>query len=209
MKRVFIVTVGFVILSAMSGFASAQTRPGTTTPPPRAATPQPTPAAPATAVNVPAAKIAVVNTDAFRDEKVGITRYLKAFGSLEAEFKARNDELNNLQARLKALADEVTKLSNNPVVSPQTLQAKQDEGERVQRELKYKKEQADADFKKRYTEAVLPISTDIGNALVDYANQHGITLLLDISKLEPAVLSLSPATDITLAFIADYNSKHP
>jgi Skp family chaperone for outer membrane proteins len=161
------------------------------------------------AANVPAAKIAVVNTDAFRDDKVGITRYLKAVTALDAEFKARNDELSNLQARLKTIADEITKLSNNPVVSQQTIQAKQDEGERVQRDLKYKKEQADADFKKRYTDVVLPISTDIGNAVIDYANQHGITMVLDISKLEPAVLSLSPATDITLAFIADYNSKHP
>jgi Skp family chaperone for outer membrane proteins len=208
MKRVFIVTVGFVILS-ISVLASAQTRPAPTTTAPRPATPQPTPAAPVAAANVPAAKIAVVNTDAFRDEKVGITRYLKAYASLEAEFKARNDELNNLQARLKTIADEINKLSNSPVVSQQTIQTKQDEGERVQRELKYKKEQADADFKKRYTDAVLPISTDIGNALIEYANQRGITMVLDISKLEPAVLSLSPATDITLAFIADYNSKHP
>src|SRR5882672_6119292 len=166
MKRVFIVAVGFVILS-ISVLASAQTRPAPTTTAPRPATPQPTPAAPVAAANVPAAKIAVVNTDAFRDEKVGITRYLKAVAALDAEFKARNDELNNLQARLKTLADEINKLSNSPVVSQQTIQTKQDEGERIQRDLKYKKEQADADFKKRYTEAVLPISTDIGNALVE------------------------------------------
>lgn len=207
MKRVLIVTAGFVILS-MSVIATAQTRPAPTQTP-RPATPQPTPATPVAAAAVPAAKIAVVNTDAFRDDKVGITRYLKAFASLEAEFKPRNDELNNLQARLKTIADEINKLSSSSVVSPQTVQAKQDEGERLQRELKYKKEQADADFKKRYTEVVLPISTDIGNSLIDYANQRGITMLLDISKLEPAVLSLNPATDISQAFIADYNSKHP
>jgi len=208
MKRVFIVTVGFVILS-ISVLAAAQTRPAPTTTAPRPATPQPTPAAPVAAVAVPNSKIAVVNTDAFRDDKVGITRYLKAVASLDAEFKVRNDELNNLQARLKTIADEINKLSNSPVVSQQTIQAKQDEGERLQRDLKYKKEQADADFKKRYSDVVLPISTDIGNALIEYANQRGITMVLDISKLEPAVLSLNPATDVTLAFIADYNSKHP
>lgn len=202
MKRVLILTAGFVILSTCV-MTNGQT------PAQRPATPQPTPAAPVAAAAVPASKIAVVNTDAFRDDKVGIRRYLKAFASLEAEFKVRNDELNNLQARLKTIADEINKLSSNPVVGQQTIQAKQDEGERVQRELKYKKEQADADFKKRYTEVVLPISNDIGNALIDYANQRGITMVLDISKLEPAVLSLNPATDISQAFIADYNSKHP
>jgi hypothetical protein len=34
-------------------------------------------------------------------------------------------------------------------------------------------------------------------------------MILDISKLLPAVLTVNPAMDVTQAFIADYNSKHP
>ncbi len=89
------------------------------------------------------------------------------------------------------------------------LKPKQDEGERLQRDLKYKKEQFDADFERALTQAVAPVSTDIGKALDQYAAQHGLTMILDISKLLPALLTVSPATDITQAFIADYNSKHP
>ena len=89
------------------------------------------------------------------------------------------------------------------------IKAKEDEGERLQRDWKYKKEQFDADFEKHLTEAVAPISTDIGKALDQYAAQHGLTLILDISKLLPALLTVNPATDITQSFIADYNSKHP
>jgi Skp family chaperone for outer membrane proteins len=207
MKKTFFITSALVLfaIAAVSAVAQPGARP--------TATPSPIPAAPQSvrpaSTPVPATKIAVVNTEAFRDEKVGIARYLKAAKSVDAEFQTRNAELTNLQTRIKALADEITKLSANPVVSPETIQAKQDEGARLQRELKYKKDLADADYEKRYNQVVLPVSRDIGNALIEYANQQGLTMILDISKLEPAIMALNPATDVTLAFITDYNSKHP
>jgi len=124
-------------------------------------------------------------------------------------FEGKNAELRNLQSQIKAIADDINRLSGASVVSPETIRAKQGEGERLQREFKYKKEQADADFEKRYSEVVGPVSNDIGNALIQYAAQNGLTMILDISKLLPAVLTVNPAMDVTQAFIADYNSKHP
>ena len=94
-------------------------------------------------------------------------------------------------------------------MSQETIQAKREEGERLQREFKYKQEQIEADFQKRLNQVIGPISTDIGKGLDQYASQHGLTMILDISKLLPAVLSVNPAMDVTAAFIADYNSKHP
>jgi Skp family chaperone for outer membrane proteins len=208
MNRITLIAAAFVIVTGASASALAQTRPATTPPPAatRPATPQATPAAP---VAVPAAKIALVDTTAFGDEKVGIKRYLNAVNSVQRGFDARNAELRNLNAQIKAIADEITKLSGSPVVSQATLTAKQDEGQRLQRELKYKKEQADADFEKKFNEVVGPVSTDIGKAMDQYANQRGFTMVLDLSKLLPALITWSPATDITTAFIADYNSTHP
>jgi Skp family chaperone for outer membrane proteins len=204
MKR-YLVIAAAALLSVASLSASAQTRPAA----PGAATPKPTPVQPAPSADVPAAKIAVIDTGAFGDEKVGITRYINAVKTLEREFQPRQAELTNLQTRIKAIADEITKLSGNPVVAPDTIRAKQVEGEDLQRTLKYKKDQADADFAKRYTEAVGPVSNAIGKALDVYALQHGITIVFDISKLLPAVLTMHPAVDVTKAFITDYNSKNP
>ena len=227
MNRIFVIASAFMILTAASLSTFAQTRPGTpppSTPAPRPAAPQatpvptPRPAAPqpraqpspiAIAANVPAAKIALVDTRMFGDEKIGIKRYLNAVNTVERGFDAKNAELRNLQSQIKAIADDINKLSGNPVVSEESLRAKQSEGERLQRELKYKKEQADADLEKRYNEVVLPVSNEIGNALIQYAAQNGLTMVLDISKLLPAVLTVHPAMDVTQAFIADYNSKHP
>jgi Skp family chaperone for outer membrane proteins len=218
MSRIIFVAAAFMIVAGASISTFAQARPAATPTPTRSAAPQPTPLRPgaatqpalvAPAANVPAAKVAVVDTTAFGDEKVGIKRYVNAVTTVQRGFDGKNAELRNLQNQIKVIADDIGKLSGQSVVSQETIQAKQDEGARLQRELKYKKEQADADFEKRYTEVVGPISNDIGNALVQYAGQNGITLVLDISKLLPAVLSVNPAMDITKAFIADYNSKHP
>jgi Skp family chaperone for outer membrane proteins len=158
---------------------------------------------------VPATKIAFIDTTVFAEEKGGISRYVTAVKSLEREFQPRQNELNNIQTRIKAIADELNKLSGNAVVDPKTIATRQDEGERLQRDLKYKKDQADADFAKRYQEVVGPISSDIGKAIDQFAVQRGISLVLDVSKLGQSVLTLNPAMDVTQVFIIGYNRTHP
>lgn len=192
-------------ITALSAFAQAPAR---TTPARPAATPAAT--APAnTNANVPDSKIAFINTEAFGDEKAGIARFVNAMKSLEKEFKPRQDELLAMNTRLQALADEIKKLSGATVVSQASIQQKQDEAEQLQRDLKRKKEDADALFQKRYEAVVSPISADIGKSLDTFAASRGITMILDISKLAPAVLTVNPAMDVTGAFIAEYNSTHP
>src|SRR5688572_23793277 len=205
MKRIRLIAAALMLAALLVVSASAQTRPGAANP--RPAAPQ-VPAATSNAP-VPDTKMAFIDTGAFGDEKGGITRYVNAVKKVEREFQPRQTELVTLQNRIKAIADEISKLSGNSVVDPKTIQAKQDEGERLQRDLKYKKEQADADFTKRYQEEVSPISTDIGKALDQFATQRGITMILDISKLAPAILTVNPAMDVTAAFIAEYNGKNP
>jgi len=207
MNRIIVSATAFVVLTCACVTNFAQTRPAPTPTPARPATPPPMPIT--LQANVPPAKIAVVDTTVFGDEKAGIKRYLNAVNTVQRGFDARTAELRNLQSQIKAIADDINKLSGNPVVSQESLRTKQADGERLQRELKYKKEQADADFEKRYSEVVGPVSNDIGNALIQYAAQNGLTMILDISKMLPAVLSVNPAMDVTQAFIADYNSKHP
>jgi Skp family chaperone for outer membrane proteins len=208
MKRIIVTGSASVFFAIAAISAVGQTPRPSVTPLPRATTAAP-PTVRAATATVPDTKIALVDTTQFGDEKAGITRYVNAVKAVQREFLPRNTELLNLQNRIKAIADEITKLRGNPVVDPSSVQLKQDDGERLQRELKYKKEQADADFEKRYTEVVGPVSTAIGKALDQYAAQHSLTMILDISKLLPAVLTVNPAMDVTQAFITEYNSKNP
>ncbi|HEX8492865.1 MAG TPA: OmpH family outer membrane protein [Pyrinomonadaceae bacterium] len=200
--RLIAASITLAAITALSAFAQAPAR---STP----ARPAATPAATSAAVNVPDTKIAYVNTEYFGDEKAGITRFVNAIKSLEREFQPRQTELNNMQSRLKTLADDIQKLSGANVVDPNTIRTKQDEAEQLQRDIKRKKEDADAAFQKRYETVVSPISQDIVKSLGEFATSRGITMMFDISKLAPAVLTANPAMDLTQAFIAEYNRTHP
>lgn len=223
MNRIFLIVTTLAVVVIAAAATSAQPRPTPTQPratptPVRPATSQPAAARPSTApaqtapvgpANVPSTKIGLVDTSMFSDEKGGIRRYLNAVKTVEGEFRPKGLELQQLQTRIRGLSEELSKLSGNTVVDPKSIQAKQEEFERLQRDLKYRKEQFDADAAKRYKELVGPVTAEISRALEQYANQNGLTLVLDLSKLLPALLTVNPATDITRSFIADFNSKNP
>ncbi|HBB89952.1 MAG TPA: hypothetical protein DC047_20300 [Blastocatellia bacterium] len=199
------------ILSAIVALsAQAQgTRPGApVTPPVRPTATTATGTTPAN-VAVPDSKIAFVDTEAFGDEKAGIARFVAALRTVQREFKPKQDEMLLIQTKLQQLAKDIDTLSKSAVVDPKSIQAKQDEGARLEREFKYKKEDYDATMQKRYREIVGPVSNDIGRELDVFATQHGITLVLDVSKLVPAILSAKNEMDITVPFIAYYNAKNP
>jgi Skp family chaperone for outer membrane proteins len=178
----------------------AQTNPAT----------QPTqqPAPKQTSAALPESKIALVDTEAFGDEKQGIVRLVAAAKKVEAAFDGIRNELRQMQQKIQQLTDEINKLQGGPV-DPKQLQAKADQLEQLKTEAKRKQEDAEAAYPKKMQEALAPVYTDIFKALDAYGKARGITLLLDAAKLGPAILSASEAMDITRAFISDFNSKNP
>ena len=167
------------------------------------------------------AKIAVVNTVVFGDEKEGITRLVNAYKSLETEFKPKQDELIALSAQLDKIAKDIqalqNKLNNASTSVPvdknavQTeIENKNDEGSRLQLTIKRKQEDAKAQYEKRKTIVVGPIKTDIGKALDAFARSRGIDMIFDGIKLEESgiLLSVNKTVDLTDIFIRDYNAKN-
>lgn len=214
MRPVFLMAIGALLLSSLGSAASAQTTPPPATAKPAAAAPKPAtpkaaaPAAAPAAAGVPQTRIAFVNTEAFGDEKVGIARYVAALKGVEREFQPRQSELSAMQTRINSLNEEVTRL-NAERAAQTAIQAKVDESQRMQLELKRMSEDAQAAFDRRTDEVMKPIIQDIGKALDQFAAQRSVTVMLDISKIASAVLALNPAADLTMAFIADYNKKNP
>jgi len=206
MKAIFSIFVMVVLTGAIAVSAIAQTQRPTPTP-----TPGPKPAATPAGANtpVPQSRIALIDTSMFGDEKNGIYRYVDAARAVQNEFKTRTDEIQNLQNRLNALVNEINALMKVTPVDQKTVQAKQQQGESLQTEFNTKKAKLDEDIGKRYEQVVAPISTQIGQAMDQFATQRGITMTLDLSKLLPAILTALPATDLTQAFISDFNSKYP
>jgi Skp family chaperone for outer membrane proteins len=171
------------------------------------------PAAPATAAAtnaaVPDTKIALINTEAFGDEKAGIGRLVNAVKGVDREFTPRKNELQTLQQSIQKLTTDIQTQQNSGVVDPKALQAKIDQLEQMKKDFTRKGEDAQAAYNKRMSEVAGPIYDDIGKSLDAFTKQRGITLLLDGSKLAPAILTFSDAMDITRAFITEYNSRNP
>jgi Skp family chaperone for outer membrane proteins len=218
MKRICLIFVALGLLGLIAISVTAQPKPQTTVPRPTptpfprpSPTPLPRPAATPVPGNaaVPESRIALIDTGMFGDEKSGIYLYVDAAKRVQLEFKPRTDELDNLANRLNTLATEITTLRKAPVVDQKTIQAKQAEGERLQREATTKKERLDEDVSKRYEQVIAPISKQIGAVMDQFARQRGITMTLDLSKLLPAILTAVPAIDLTQAFIDDFNRSHP
>jgi Skp family chaperone for outer membrane proteins len=197
----------FMIIAAAAAVASsAMAQTARPTPPPQ---PRPTPP-PATAnTPVPQSKIALIDTSAFADEKNGIYRYVDAAKTVAAEFKPRTDEIQSLESRLNTLANELDALMKAVPINQQAVQAKQQQGQSLQAEYQAKKAKLDEDLNKRYEQVVAPISRQIGAAIDQFATSRGVTMTLDLSKLLPAILTAVPGTDMTQAFISDFNSKNP
>lgn len=178
------------------------------------------PAAPATSTAAPqtggalagATKIAVIDIQAFGDEKAGIARLMNAYTSLRREFKPRQDELQGLRTRYETLGKEYEQLSKaQQAVDPTSLQKKIDDMQVLEKEIKRKQEDAQTAVEKREGELTGPVWDDINSALRNFARQRGISLILEKSKLagNGLLFVVDDSMDITRAFIADYNQRNP
>ncbi|HLR05264.1 MAG TPA: OmpH family outer membrane protein [Pyrinomonadaceae bacterium] len=190
------VAVAFFAAICVGSIRAQQPRPGTTTPT--------TGAAPA--VNVPETKIALVNSEDFNDEKAGIVRLVVAMKKVDTEFGPRRTELQTLQAQIEKATADLAKVQamQTPVVNQQ----QQEKIDQMKRDFQRKGEDAQAAYQKRLQEVIGPIYEEIGKALDAYAKAHGITLILDVTKVQ-GIVSASDSLDITKAFITEFNSKNP
>src|SRR5947209_5876151 len=151
-------------------------------------------------------KIALVNTEEFVDEKTGIVRLVTAMKAVNGEFQPRQTELANLQAQIDKQTSDLQKAA--AVQDPKVSQQQQDKIDQLKKDFQRKGEDAQAAYQKRLQDKLGPVYDEIGKALDVYAKAHGITLILDVTKIQ-GIVSASESLDITRAFINEFNSKNP
>jgi Skp family chaperone for outer membrane proteins len=154
---------------------------------------------------VPESKIALIYSDMFLDAKTGIARFNTLVNTLNREFQPRQTELQQLQQRIQALTDDITKTA--AVADPKTIAQKQDQLDQMKKDFQRKGEDAQAAYDRRRKELFTPLQDDIGKALEAYAKSHNINVIIDGSQV-PLVYA-ADTLDITRAFINDFNSKNP
>jgi Skp family chaperone for outer membrane proteins len=154
-------------------------------------------------------KFAVIDTDAFLDEKEGIKRLIAAYQTLNREFKPRIDEIQNIQTKY----DGIVKQANDTkaIADQKALAALADQADALKLEGEQKQQALKLSYQKRERELTTPISLDIANALRAFARARGISVVFDLSKLVNVVMltNENDPVDITSAFIADYNQRNP
>ena len=173
---------------------------------PRTTTPAGLPPATAQTGAIPETKIALVNTDDFVVEKTGITRLVAAMKKVELEFQPRRTELQTLQQQIEKATADLNKAA--PVQDPKVTAQQNEKIEQMKKDFQRKGEDAQAAYQKRLQDVLGPVYDEIGKALDVYAKAHGITLILDVSKVQ-GILSASESLDITRPFITEFNSKNP
>jgi len=162
--------------------------------------------APTQSATLPEAKIALVDTDEFLNEKNGIVRLVAAAKKVEAEFQPRRTELQGIQAAIDKMTGDLQKAA--PVQDPKVSAQQQDAIDQKKKELQRKGEDAQALYQKRLQEMLGPVYDEIGKALDVFAKARGITLILDVTKIQ-GIVSAAESLDITKPFISEFNSKNP
>jgi outer membrane protein len=174
--------------------------------------PQPPTTTQAAAVNIPVGKVAVVFSAAFQDPKQGIAKFTVLLTKLNSEFQKAQEDLTQTAARIKQAEDEVANLqaqaAKGAPVDSKAVNTKVDQLDQMKKDYQRKGEDAQAQYQRRRGEIFAPLQDDVSKALDAYAKSRGITLVIDGSQVE-GILYASDNTDITRAFISEYNLKNP
>jgi Skp family chaperone for outer membrane proteins len=180
--KVFRIIVAAIVFAAFTILAQTQTRPA---------------GAPA--------NIAIIDSSAFSDAKVGITRVMAAMQEIETKFTPLRNEIRGMRERLNTMRSELEK--KRAIQDAKTTAQQADEADRLEVQIKRKAEDAQASYQKESLAVLDPLQRDIGTALTAYAESKGITLLIDANRV-PLVYAAN-SLDITKDFINDYNRTHP
>jgi Skp family chaperone for outer membrane proteins len=194
--KVFRISIAAIAFATFAILAHTQTRP---------AAPAGTAPAPQTRPAAGAVNIAVIDSSAFSDDKNGIARVMVAMRQIEAKFQPLRNELRGMRERLNTMRADLQK---KQAIQDAKITAQQAEAaDQLDLQIKRKAEDAQASYQKESLALLDPLQKDIGDALNVYAQQKGISLLLDINRV-PVVYAAN-SLDITRDFIVEYNRTHP
>ena len=180
MKRTYLLFAGIIILFS-SLYAAAQTPP--------IATP----------------KVAVIYTEAFRDEKSGVKTMVAALKTLDTESQPRRQKLQTLYNQRKQIETDVR--SGGSTLTQAQIAEKSSQFDQLGITIKREEEDTQAFLNQRMAQLVGPINQELGNDLKAFAKKNNIDLVIDLSKISDGVYLFNDAADITAVFIASVNAK--
>ncbi len=131
----------------------------------------------------------------------------KAVADLNTEFKPKQTDLQNQSKEIQSLQQKLqdggnTLSADAKAELTRTIESKQ-------KDLQRAYEDAQSDYQNATNDAINRIGTKMMQIINAYAQEHGFTLILDVSSPQTPVLYASEAINITPDIIKLYDQKYP
>lgn len=149
-----------------------------------------------TKVGVIAFQTAVTQTNEFERD---FTDLQKKYEPKRQELKNLSDQVDTLKKQLQTQADTLNDTERES--RARTINEKE-------KQLKRTQEDDQSSFEQDMQQTFNSVATKVGDALIDYAKEHGYSLVIDGGNAQSqVVLYASTTTDLTKAIIDAYNTK--
>src|SRR6478609_2870716 len=143
---------------------------------------------------VPAMKLAWINSAVFINEQTGIKQLIRVGKELELEFGNQQSDLALQNEKLRTIVAELNKLQTSGATN-EVLQAKQEEGLKLQADLQAKQQAFQAAVQQAQQLKQTPVITEMDKAMDAFAKERDLGLIVDVAKLGNAVVSASTSID--------------
>jgi len=147
-------------------------------------------------------KIAVI---AFQAAVAKTNEGQRNFSDLEKKYQPKQDAITTLKKQIDTLTMQLQ--TDGPKLSNSERAARAKVIDDKTKQLKRTSQDARSDFSQDINRAYTALAAKVYDVMKTYAEQHGYTLVLDVSNQEAPVLFAGRSTDITQAVIDAYNTK--
>lgn len=127
----------------------------------------------------------------------------KAVSELQSMLDKRQKELEEKQKKIQSLKEEYDK--KKAVLSEEARKSKEDEIERLSRELQRTAADYQVELQKKQNEITQSMLKEIRQIINEYAQKEGYSLVVE--KAEQLILYTTPEVDITDKIISIFNQK--
>lgn len=155
-------------------------------------------------LDLPEPRVSFVNTGAFINEASGIRVLLEGLRAVDREFQPRRDELDNLYADIQLHVSELKK-TTGPMADLDRRNVWVVQLEKLNQRYPRLSSKLESEYSLRRREIGDPIIVRIQQAMRDFINQRGDTLVFDLQVIGGSNSEL----DFTNAFIAEFNRLEP
>jgi outer membrane protein len=129
----------------------------------------------------------------------------KAITDLQKKYQPRQQEIERLQTEIQSLQDQISKAS--PAASDDEQRRLSRDLEDKQKVLKRSTDDAQADFAADRDEAIRRIGQKMVKLISDYAQQNGLTLIIDGAQIP--VYYATKDIDVTAEIVKRYDAANP